>query len=62
MNSTIQENTLSLVDFLNDNKVPYVKMCIDTKTGKTNLRGIASGWNKWSYNKCMAYNKRCDPN
>ena len=61
INLTIQENTLSLVDFLNDNKIPYVKMSIDTKTGKKNLRGIASGWNKWSYNKCMEYNKRCDP-
>jgi len=51
-----------LLDFLNENKVPYVRMSINTKTGKQkNVRGIAKGWMDWSYDKCMEYNKKCDP-
>lgn len=64
MNSTINSTKTEyyhLLQFLNENKIPYVRMSIDTKTNKKSLRGIASGWNKWSYNKCMEYNTRCDP-
>jgi len=61
IDSTIEIQPFPLLNFLNDNKIPYVKMSIDTKTGKKNLRGIASGWNKWSYKKCMEFNSKCDP-
>ena len=59
--SNIETIQFRLLDFLNSEKIPYIKISVVKKNGKKKIDGIQSGWNTWDYNKCMEYNKRADP-
>mgnify|MGYP003132783170 CR=1 FL=1 len=59
--SYIETSQYKLIDFLNNEKIPYIKISVVRKNEKKKIDGIQKGWNNWDYKKCMEYNIRADP-
>ena len=68
MNSSIVDtkednNTMSTRQFLDDNKIPYVLGLVNPAEKAAGLppkKLPPTGWAKWSYERCMKYNEKCD--
>ena len=58
-----ETTTLTILDFFNKYKIPYVKIHIETKGKKKQLKGMEAiaGWTNWSYDACMGFNAIADP-
>ena len=58
-----ETTTLTTLDFFNKYKIPYVKIHIETKGKKKELKGMEAiaGWTNWDFDTCMAFNAIADP-
>mgnify|MGYP003115295927 CR=1 FL=1 len=48
--------SINKIDFLKDNKIPFIMMNLEIKEGKKNISDVPMGWTKWDFEKCMNYN------
>ena len=64
MTSTENDNCVSLRQFLDEKRVPYILCSVEVKNGKKSVRGntIPRGWTTWDYSKTQEYNNtKADP-
>ena len=51
-----------LKDWLDERKVPYVLMRVDTTSGtEKEVRAVPKGWMQWDFDECTRHNDKCDP-
>jgi hypothetical protein len=62
--STENDNCVSLRQFLDERRVPYILCSVEVKNGKKSVRfnTIPRGWTNWDYTETQAYNNyKADP-
>jgi len=48
---------MKVIDFCNLHQIPYIKIIVQIENNEKKMKGIKTGWTKWSFDKCIDENK-----
>ena len=48
---------MKVIEFCNIHKIPYIKINVSIKNGVKEIKGVKTGWQKWTFEKCNKENK-----